>query len=388
MLPPAGHVHANSAASQSHTTVPSVLRPEQLNQPYREDSDDEGGYILGAWHYDDDPSLDVDAGEAGPGTSIGSTVGAAAADADGRTASPAKPTPTVTSSGFSRVAGGRSNLDSPFTMAAGTSTASQSGSDNRMSGGGGAMQQLAPGSSFPHARGQSHSAIMDAVPPSASVYSDPTPNGGARRAVAGSGGKGRVPEHLHAGDVANTGGPSVITTGDEFPRAGGPSAARRRRWWPGFGLFPSTAASTSLSLAEEEQTRTWGGRGGEAATPMLRPHSDEAVSAAASPGDAASASSSANGPPGSRTFVVIRDRRTNPRPSPLSQTHTQGSDMGLDEDPGAEERSFTVVRPNRTARSSLSLLAGPSSPSSFTSQQASHPDIPLRSTLRNRETTP
>ena len=259
MLPP--------VASQSHTTVPSVLRPEQLNQPYREESDDEGGYILGAWHYDDEPSPD------GAGANAGANAGAG-----GRAATPPTPptppapdAPSAAGSGFSRVAGGRANLESPFTMSGPGATA--------------------PGP-FPQTRGQSQSGI----------------SGDAPEGHAGSSGH----------SAQRTGGSSEIaggaSHGEDFPRMG-----RRRRW---LGLFAFAARE------EQGQAHARGRRGKgsaeDAGAPMLHPLADEAASSSASASQASPGPASAS----ARTFVVIRDRRPSLRPSPLSQTHTHVPDAG------------------------------------------------------------
>ncbi|GJJ07334.1 hypothetical protein Clacol_001535 [Clathrus columnatus] len=124
----------------SRTTVsgpPSVLRPEHLNQPYREDSDDETGYILGAWRYDDDFFTEPLTPPA---------------------AAPA-PTPSHSSTGFSRVAGGRANMDSPFTMAPGTSTTFENTTSRTVP-----SSPLPPGAMPPvqfHTRRKSQSAIIE-----------------------------------------------------------------------------------------------------------------------------------------------------------------------------------------------------------------------------------
>jgi len=151
MLPPGGQT---TAASRSRTTVsgpPSVLRPEQLNQPYREDSDDESGYILGAWHYDDDLAIETFT----PPAPL--------------TPPPQPTTQAQPSSGFSRIAGGRANIDSPYTMAAGsstafaspaatTSTAQEATSTSTANLPPGAM---APGQVASHVRRKSQSAIIE-----------------------------------------------------------------------------------------------------------------------------------------------------------------------------------------------------------------------------------
>ncbi|TFK94240.1 hypothetical protein K466DRAFT_476955 [Polyporus arcularius HHB13444] len=73
---------------------PSVLRPEHAMQPYKEDSDDETGFIMGAWQ----PFP-------GPGYSAVEEQPSA---------------PEAPKSGFARVAGGRAHYDSPYAIASGS----------------------------------------------------------------------------------------------------------------------------------------------------------------------------------------------------------------------------------------------------------------------------
>jgi len=285
---PSVPVQTNAAAAQSHTTVPSVLRPEQLNQPYREDSDDEG-YILGAWHYEDEP------GEPGA-TPPGSL--------------PGTPTPGASASGFSRVAGGRANIESPFTMAA----ASLSSVDTGASSSAGALSAGAMGPGrLPHTRARikSQTAVIelaDAQPYSISITrteaTADTP-GHANPNIARAAIKGpRAPEQ----------------DPDDFPLPHAARRRRRRRRWPGLALFSSAAKED-----EDEAEADAAAHAGEAAAAPMERLLPEAASAS-SPDHVASASASSPGgegasrPPSSRTFIVIRDRR--PRPSPLSQTHT------------------------------------------------------------------
>ncbi|KAI0698562.1 hypothetical protein BC835DRAFT_1268740 [Cytidiella melzeri] len=68
---------------------PSVLRPEHALQPYKEESDDETGYIMGAWQ----PFP-------GPGYSAVDVM----------------PAPEQPKSGFARVGGGRAHYDSPYAI--------------------------------------------------------------------------------------------------------------------------------------------------------------------------------------------------------------------------------------------------------------------------------
>ena len=72
---------------------PSVLRPEHALQPYREESDDEDGYIMGAWHSYTKPRYSAVEDQ---------TFG--------------EQTPPQQSSGFMRVGGGRAHMDTPYAI--------------------------------------------------------------------------------------------------------------------------------------------------------------------------------------------------------------------------------------------------------------------------------
>jgi len=270
---------------------PSVLRPEQLNQPYREDSDDEGGYILGAWQYDDE------------------------ALSESRPSSPVAP-----KSGFSRIAGGRANIDSPFTMASGTSTAfastrAQANSpDHSASGSNLPPGAMAPGH-VPHSRRKSQSAIIEDT---AALL--PGTNKGSAVPAPATGSSGS--------------GSSGLTYND--PPHGSSTHPKRKNWFN--NLFTSSPPSRPRRRASEAD-----------AVPML-PDEEPAAPDSAS---------------GGRSFQVIRDRR----PSPLSQSQRPSG-----EDPEQGSTGLNVSRVNRTqGRSS----AGPSP-----SPPASPPAIPLRSPRR------
>ncbi|OCH94267.1 hypothetical protein OBBRIDRAFT_723169 [Obba rivulosa] len=73
------------------SSPPSVLRPEHALQPYREESDDETGYIMGAWQ----PFP-------GPGYTA------------------VEETPEQPKIGFARVGGGRAHYESPYAIASGS----------------------------------------------------------------------------------------------------------------------------------------------------------------------------------------------------------------------------------------------------------------------------
>ncbi|KAJ3825984.1 hypothetical protein F5880DRAFT_1548147 [Lentinula raphanica] len=84
---------------------PSVLKPEHALRPYREESDDETGYIMGAWQ----PFQNRSSGY----IPVGDTASTSAV-----------PPPAAKSSGFSRVGGGRAHIDSPYAISQDQATAS------------------------------------------------------------------------------------------------------------------------------------------------------------------------------------------------------------------------------------------------------------------------
>ncbi|KAI0068554.1 hypothetical protein BV25DRAFT_10048 [Artomyces pyxidatus] len=77
---------------------PSVLRPEHALRPYREESDDEGGFIMGAWQPFPRPGYNAVDGQSGPPPE----------------------SPRKNASGFSRVGGGRAHFDAPYAIASGS----------------------------------------------------------------------------------------------------------------------------------------------------------------------------------------------------------------------------------------------------------------------------
>ena len=86
-----------STPAQSQSGPPSIFRPEHALRPYREENDHDTGYIMGAWRPFPRPGY--------------SPVG----DHGTPPESPANPKP-----GFSRVGGGRSHFDTPYSIATGS----------------------------------------------------------------------------------------------------------------------------------------------------------------------------------------------------------------------------------------------------------------------------
>ncbi|KZP13441.1 hypothetical protein FIBSPDRAFT_960501 [Athelia psychrophila] len=103
-LPPAGVGKGSTASHHSHSPhsqPASVLRPEHALRPYREDSDDENGYIMGAWQPFPRPGYNS-VEEPSPTASAPTTQSASG------------------TSGFSRVGGGRATFDTPYAIATGS----------------------------------------------------------------------------------------------------------------------------------------------------------------------------------------------------------------------------------------------------------------------------
>ncbi|TFY57223.1 hypothetical protein EVJ58_g7159 [Rhodofomes roseus] len=122
-------------ATPTPSGPPSVLRPEHALQPYKEESDDETGFIMGAWQ----PFP-------GPGYS----------PVDDAPRSPEQ----TKSSGFARVGGGRAHFESPYAIRSGSYQAFPSSE----------RAERKPTSSLAHS-----STIEYSPPPTPSVGSGPGP---------------------------------------------------------------------------------------------------------------------------------------------------------------------------------------------------------------------
>ena len=97
---------------------PSVLKPEHANRPYREEHNDDDGYIMGAWRPSPRASLGYIPVSDGPQTPV---------PANFVLHPPSKPklslsssTGSTTTPGFSRIGGGRAHIDSPYAITTGS----------------------------------------------------------------------------------------------------------------------------------------------------------------------------------------------------------------------------------------------------------------------------
>ena len=119
---PAGGIINNAGAvtlrmGSGNSQPPSVLKPEHANQPYREEYNDDDGYIMGAWRPSPRASTGYIPVSDGPQTAVpGNFV----------LQPPQRPKLSSLSSagsstpGFSRIGGGRAHIDSPYAIATGS----------------------------------------------------------------------------------------------------------------------------------------------------------------------------------------------------------------------------------------------------------------------------
>lgn len=119
---------------------PSVLRPEHALRPYREESDDESGYIMGAWQPFPRPGYKP----------------------VNDPPSPTQPLPQP-ASGFSRVGGGRAHMDAPYAAIAAAAESTRTLEWPAMDAAHGEIDNVPPVSTAP--RRQSPETVQPETPP-------------------------------------------------------------------------------------------------------------------------------------------------------------------------------------------------------------------------------
>jgi hypothetical protein len=154
---------APKGSTPTQSAPPSVFRPEHALRPYREENDDDTGYIMGAWRPFPRPGYNPVGDHATPPES------------------PAK-------TGFSRIGGGRSHFDAPYSIATGSAhtfpSLDQPPTPQRVSHESNPSvttsltnaerqphSSLPPGAMPPHVRRKSQSAVIEhaPAPPKAAV---------------------------------------------------------------------------------------------------------------------------------------------------------------------------------------------------------------------------
>lgn len=281
----------------------SFLRPEQAFQPYREDADDESGFIMGAWA-GSSGYLPV-ANEPGSG-GVGGIPGTGTG-------------PKTT--GFSRVGGGRARHDDPFATLPPTapSAAAQARIGHpRRSSSAGRSPGLPPGAMAPQTRQGSFDVATD---------------------------RHHARVHSHAAIIENVAGgplapPRLII--DDDSSATGSSVAPKK----GGGGFWQKKVSSSpnqrrdsyddedMDTGKGSVGRTWFGR-------LM--HRSEGAGPSTPPAES-----------GPSTFVVMRNKR----PSAGSGSTKKPEESTTTE--AEAPKSFVVVRPKRNSLPSGSALLPPS----------------------------
>lgn len=305
-------------SSPSQVGQLSFLRPEQAFQPYREDADDESGYIMGAW-----------AGSAGylpvanePGSASGV---------------PEPPKAT----GFSRVGGGRARHDDPFATL--PPTALSAAAQARM---GYTMQ--------PSSMGGSAGLPPGAMPPH-------SPQG----SLSAASGRQHTRIHSHAAIIENAGGGALVPPRgvmvDDDSSATGSSVAPKK----GGGFWQRRVASSPNQRRDsydDEDTDTGNGNGNGKGSVgrswfgrlMHRSDGDAAPSTPTPPPEE----------PGPSSFVVMRNKKPSAGSSAASASKPGESRAASaqEDTPKPEDapKSFVVVRPKRNSPPPGSTLAPPS----------------------------
>ena len=275
---------APKGSTPAQSAPPSVFRPEHALRPYREENDDDTGFIMGAWRPFPRP---------GGYNSVGDH---------------ATPPESPAKTGFSRIGGGRSHFDTPYSIATGSmhtfpsTSADQPPTPQRDSHESNPSvtayfpnaerrpySSLPPGAMAPHVRRKSQSAVIEHAPvlpkaalvPSSSQLAAPPVPSSFRR-------------HSHLSEVVSP------ISDDDASEVNQP--AKKRHW---FQLRKARRHSDGNEARPEQDVQT------------------------EKPGETG------------RSFVVVRDRKT----SQASQPVAGGSGFG-DEPSGtlASARSFVVLR--------------------------------------------
>ncbi|KAH7931184.1 hypothetical protein BV22DRAFT_1076964 [Leucogyrophana mollusca] len=299
--------HKKGSGSSNHSGPPSVLRPEHALRPYREDmdSDDEGGYIMGAWQPFPGPGVRPKYERADSRPSVESN----------------PPTPPAPTSGFSRVGGGRAHFDSPYAIAGGVtggagSTLTFPSVERKVTAGSVprfeeeevqtptasmanvarlpalAHSSLPPGAMMPHMRTKSQTAV---------IVDDTRAEGSRPVFLRDQGGR-------------------TQSGGTERKSDGGDGQPKKKYWFD----FRRNRRHSEGDVLEGQDATGDGGAGAEDASTPEKKDTGKG-----------------------KSFVVIRDRK--PQGSPASQADQEPTQVGAEAGPSSptpkeRRKSFVVLR--------------------------------------------
>ncbi|TFK46886.1 hypothetical protein OE88DRAFT_1666659 [Heliocybe sulcata] len=295
-----------ASQQQSYSGPPSVLKPEQALRPYREDSDDESGFIMGNWQPltfprrgyspvdNNAPSL--------PDTSTGTG-----------------------KSGFARVGGGRAHYDNPYDIASG-STVSFPSVDKGRAGTIGSVQ--APGTPRDE----------DSPPPTPSIASQP------RQVVPLASVSNLPPGAMPPAHVRTKSQTAIIEDASSYFSPGASSSQ------PMLGSLSAAVESTRPQQeAQGEAEPSYEDEGVSEFAQRRKKHwfnlrkprrYSEGNPLQAEQGEAGPSSE----PPSmsGRSFVVIRDRKAVGRAS--EEPKSRKSESAIEPSDGERPKSFVVLR--------------------------------------------
>jgi len=270
----------SAIGTPTQSEPPSVFRPEHALRPYREENDDDTGYIMGAWRSFPRPGYNAVGDHATPPES------------------PAK-------TGFSRVGGGRSHFDTPYSIATGSAhtfplmSADQTSTPQRLSHESNPSvtpsftnaerqpySSLPPGAVAPHVRRKSQSAVIEhapAPPKAASALSS-----SSQLAAAAAAGPSSFRGHSQLSEVV-----SPISDDD----AEVVNQPKKRHW------FQLRKPRRQSDADEAQPGDVESGDTGRSFVVLRGPKSAQPVASASGPG-----SGGAEAPPAAKSFVVLRGK--------------------------------------------------------------------------------
>lgn len=253
---------------------PSVLRPEHALRPYREDTDDENGYIMSSWHK---PGYEAVPNEGGL-THLDS------------------PTPK-SSSGFARVGGGRAHFDQPYNAIASNNSTQTFPSVEPSSQRRGSFDSTLPATAFIDAERSYSSLPPGAMAPHLRTKSQTAIVENAAAATGGVvGGSGRQATPVRRQSLH----PEIVSPNDDDDDDDlSDSQAPRKKWFTGWK--PRRYSDGDDSLASPGPDDAEGGRTFLGVRRKRQPTvtADEPPAASEAP---------------SKSFVVVRPKQSS-RPS-------------------------------------------------------------------------
>lgn len=289
ILPPPALVPAGTPRGSTHSgQPPSVLRPEHAMRPYREESDDESGYIMGAWQSPPRPGYNI-VQDAAP-----------------------QPAQAPMGSGFSRVGGGRAHFETPYAIATGSTQTFPS--VGRGSG------------SLP----SPHAAEDDESPP-------PSVSHVARRQDMGLPLGAMQPSHIRTKSQT-----AIIEDASTFfgPVPVAATASRHAPLGPGEGRLQPPLVVPVVDDDDDDDESDSGQLKKKSWFHLRRqwPRNEGASSGS----EEVSSSVPADAPGGGRSFVVVRDKKPSKAPHPLS---SPPAESGQDASSAAQDApgSFVVI---------------------------------------------